>query len=83
MLRKRMVWPTFDWSEPMPWTWSAMMPRGVRSSTMSAHGTPFSQVRMDVPMASTRNLFHSPLRIAFCASFCPSSVCSQPRRASS
>jgi hypothetical protein len=50
---------------------------------MSAHGTPFNQVLMDVPMASTRNLFHSPLRIALCASFCPSSVCSQPRRASS
>ena len=60
-----------------------MIPRGVRSSMMSAHGTPFSHVRIDVPTASTRNLFHSPLRIAFFASFWVSRVCSQPLRASS
>ena len=82
MLRNRMACPALD-ASVMLWTWSAIMPRGVRSSTTLATGTPFSQVRMEVPIISTLNVFQAPFFSAFFAASCPSSVWSHPRRASS
>jgi len=61
MLRKRTVWPALAASLPMLCTWSAMKPFGVRSSTTLATATPLTHDRIDVPIASTRNLFHSPI----------------------
>ena len=41
---------------------------------MFAQGTPFTHVRIDVPTASTRNLFHAFILKAFFAASWPSSV---------
>ena len=44
---------------PTPCTCRAMKPRGVMPSCRSAAGTPLSQVLIESPRHSTRNLFHS------------------------
>ena len=82
-LRKRMTFPALDASDPMECTCSASTPLGVRSSRMFATGTPFTQVRIELPMASTRNVFHAFILKAFLAASLPSFVYSHPRRASS
>ena len=61
MLRNRTVWPAFAASFPMLCTWSAMKPFAVRSSTTLATGTPLTHERIEVPIASTRNVFHWPI----------------------
>ncbi len=61
MLRNRTVWPALAGSSPTLCTWRAMNPFAVWLSITLATGTPLTHERIEVPTASTRNRFHSPI----------------------
>ena len=68
---------------PTSCTCKAIKPEGVTSSIILAHSIPFTQVRIELPIASIRPLFHSLLLKAFLAGGLAVSRYIQARRASS